>query len=84
MNKEKSTLEFQSIVSVGYIYLLVMGVLFALGIFGFYIGTGLGGGYKMSKKIKNGEIEYKDQIRFISGEQIQAKIVGTNSAYVFY
>jgi len=57
---------------------------FALLLFGFFIGTGIGSGLRLTKKIENGELSYGDQIEFISNEKINVEIVGINSAYVFY
>ena len=56
----------------------------AIGLFGFYVGSGIGKGFRMSKKIENGEIEFNDQIKFISGDESEVEIVGTNSMYLFY
>lgn len=58
--------------------------LLSLGLFGFFIGTSIGGGGKISSKIQKGEIEYNDQIQFINGGKSVVSIVGTNSTYVFY
>lgn len=56
----------------------------ALALFGFYIGTGLGGGFKTADKIKKGKITYEDKLTFINGDSDAIHILGTNSAYVFY
>ena len=56
----------------------------ATGLFGFYVGSGIGKGFRMSEKIENGEIEFNDQIKFISGDVSEVEIVGTNSMYLFY
>ncbi|SHG70073.1 hypothetical protein SAMN05444483_12314 [Salegentibacter echinorum] len=56
----------------------------SLGLFGFYVGSGLGNGYRMSEKIEKGEIEFNDQIKFINGDESNVEIVGTNSTYMFY
>ena len=56
----------------------------AIGLFGFYVGSGIGKGFRMSEKIENGEIEFNDQIKFISGDVSEVEIVGTNSMYLFY
>jgi hypothetical protein len=56
----------------------------AIGLFGFYVGSGIGKGFRMSEKIENGEIEFNDQIKFISGDESEVEIVGTNSMYLFY
>ncbi|WP_282019221.1 hypothetical protein [Salegentibacter mishustinae] len=56
----------------------------SLGLFGFYVGSGFAGGFKMSEKIEKEEIEYNDQIKFINGDESNVEIVGTNSFYIFY
>lgn len=58
--------------------------LFSLGLLGFYIGTGLGGGYKISSKIENNEISYDDTLVFLGGEMESVQILGKNSSYLFY
>jgi hypothetical protein len=56
----------------------------SIGLFGFYVGSGIGGGFRMSKKIEKEEVKYNDHIKFINGDQSNVEIVGTNSAYIFY
>jgi hypothetical protein len=56
----------------------------AIGLFGFYVGSGIGKGFRMSEKIEKGEIEFNDQIKFINGDESNVEIVGTNSMYLFY
>jgi hypothetical protein len=56
----------------------------ALSLFGFFIGTGIGSGYKLAEKIENKELSHTDQIEFLDNKKINVKIVGINSAYVFY
>jgi len=56
----------------------------ALSFFGFFIGTGIGSGIRLSDDIEKGELTFNDQIEFINNETIDAKIVGINSAYIFY
>lgn len=56
----------------------------AIGLFGFYVGSGIGKGFRISEKIKKGEIEFNDQIKFINGDESDVEIVGTNSMYLFY
>lgn len=58
--------------------------LIAIGLFGFYVGAGVGEGFKMSNKIEKGELEFNDHIKFINGEKSNVEIVGTNSGYIFY
>lgn len=68
----------KSILSKTFLFML------AIGLFGFFIGTGIGNGMRVSKKIKNDELKYNDQIVFIDGDKSQVKIVGINSNYIFY
>ncbi len=56
----------------------------ALGISGFFVGTGIGGGFKIAQDIKNEEIEFNDKIHFVSGEISNIALLGKNSSYVFY
>ena len=56
----------------------------SVGLFGFYVGSGIGTGFRMSEKIEKEEIDYNDQIKFINGDESNVEIVGTNSAYIFY
>ncbi len=56
----------------------------AIGLLAFYVGTGIGTGIKISKKMKNGEIAYNDKLTFINGDSDIPFILGSNSAYVFY
>ncbi len=58
--------------------------IFAVGLFGFFIGTGSGNGFKMLNKIEKEEIDYNDYIEFINGDRANVEIVGENSAYIFY
>lgn len=61
-------------------FLLVL----AFALMGSFVGFGIGKGWKMSKKIEQGEIKYNDQLSFMNGDIEKVKIVGTNSAYIFY
>ncbi len=56
----------------------------SLALIGFFIGTGLGGGYKINKKLKSNEIEYNDRISFINGDVFNVEVLGKNSTYIFY
>lgn len=62
------------------------GLLFlsALGLLGFFTGTGLGGGYRISEKIENNEIKYNDLLTYSSGKTDTIAIIGKNSAFLFY
>ncbi len=57
---------------------------FAIGIFGFFIGTGIGGGHKIATEIKENKVVYNDTVQFLTGETTQVEIVGKNSSYLFY
>ncbi len=58
--------------------------LISIGILGFFVGTGMGKGFKMSNKIEKGKIDYNDYIEFINGDKAKVEIVGENSTYIFY
>jgi len=58
--------------------------LLSIGLFGFFIGTGIGKGMRASDRIESNEIEYTDHIAFTDGDKIDAKIMGINSSYIFY
>ncbi|WP_298422669.1 hypothetical protein [uncultured Kordia sp.] len=58
--------------------------LLSVSLFGFFIGTGIGQGFKLADKIENDEIKYTDHVTFIDGEKINVRIVGVNSSYLFY
>jgi hypothetical protein len=64
---------FKSIIFIG-----------AIGIFGFFIGTGLGGGHRIVDKIENNELNYNDKITFVNGEVYLVTLIGKNSSYIFY
>lgn len=56
----------------------------SMGLFGFYVGTGAGAGYKLTQKIKENKLDYKDTIYFTNGDISQVELVGKNSTYLFY
>lgn len=58
--------------------------LFSLFIFAFFVGTGIGAGYKDSKKLEKGEFEISHKITFIDQEKIEVKLLASNSQYIFY
>jgi hypothetical protein len=58
--------------------------MFSIGLFGFYVGSGIGKGERLLDKIEKEEIVYNDRIKFINGDESKVEIVGTNSAYIFY
>jgi len=56
----------------------------SIGLFGFYVGSGIGKGERLLEKIEKEEVEYNDRIKFINGDVSSVEIVGTNSMYLFY
>ncbi|WBL27338.1 hypothetical protein [Zunongwangia sp. HGR-M22] len=61
--------------------LTVFSIIFFIGIF---VGAGYGKARSLKQKIASGEVEYNNQINFIDGELLDAKLIGKNSSYVFY
>lgn len=61
-----------------YIMFIVVGLL------SFFLGIGIGKGAKISKKIANNNLEYKDHINFNTGESENIYLIGSNSVYYFY
>ncbi|MFK8006935.1 MAG: hypothetical protein AB8H03_11210 [Saprospiraceae bacterium] len=59
-------------------------ILLSLGIFGFFIGTGIGSGISYGSKLKKGEFEASHQITFLSDKELSVKLIGNNSQYIFY
>lgn len=53
-------------------------------VFSAYIGYGLGGGQKVSERLKNGNIDVDHRIFFHNQEPQEVRMVGNNSAYIFY
>lgn len=58
--------------------------LFALIVFGFFMGTGIGSGYRHAQKLEKGEFTNSHQITFMNNEVHQVRLIGNNSQYVFY
>ncbi|MFC5047790.1 hypothetical protein ACFSTE_00110 [Aquimarina hainanensis] len=56
----------------------------SIGLLGFYVGTGVGAGSRVSKKIEEKKIIYEDTLTFINDTKETVKIVGKNSSYIFY
>lgn len=50
----------------------------------FYIGLGVGKGWKAASVMKKGEVESDHKIVFRDGQATHAKIIGQNSLYLFY
>ena len=58
--------------------------LYALFILSFFLGTGIGSGYKHGQILVDGEFKMTHEITFIDQEKIEAKVLESNSQYVFY
>ena len=56
----------------------------ALVIFSAFIGFGLGGGLVIKKKIQDGDFTSNTRISFVHGNEVDVKVVGNNSTYIFY
>lgn len=48
------------------------------------LGTGLGRGIGMSKKMRDQECKHNDRVEFVDGEKEEVAIIGQNSLYLFY
>jgi len=59
-------------------------LLLAIGMFAFFIGIGIGSGYKRGQLLDSNTLELRDTIIFAAGGEQQVKIWGKNSNYVFY
>ncbi len=59
-------------------------VLFACGLFSFFIGIGLGQGKILAKKINNNTIKYDHILNYNSGEAEVIYLIDVNSVYYFY
>ncbi len=59
-------------------------LLMGLGFLAFFFGTGIGSGFKYAKKLKAGEFENTHQIIFLDKEEVNVKMIGSNSQFVFY
>lgn len=53
-------------------------------LFSFYVGLDIGLGAKRAESIKKKELHFNDKLVFSSRDSVSAKIVGVNSAYLFY
>ncbi len=58
--------------------------LLAYALFGFFIGTGIGSGLKINKKLKKAEIEFNDKLEFVDNNSMQVNILEITSEYIFY
>jgi hypothetical protein len=59
-------------------------IITATAIFSAYMGYGLGGGFALKNALVEGKIQTNHRITFKSGEEVEAKLVGNNSAFIFY
>lgn len=50
----------------------------------FFVGTGIGGGYFLKKRIHENKIHYDYKLNYNSGESEQIELINTNSLYYFY
>ncbi len=53
-------------------------------VFGFYTGIGMGMGEKLKKMLKDGNVKPDFNIVFNNGKDVNVKIIGQNSMYIFY
>jgi hypothetical protein len=51
---------------------------------GFYMGTGLGSGYKLQKLRDNKEVLINDKLYFLNEDEATVEIIGKNRTYIFY
>jgi hypothetical protein len=56
----------------------------ALFLTGFYVGTGLGSGHKLQKRMDNKEVLFNDKLYFLNENESTVEIIGKNSSYIFY
>lgn len=83
----KNTFKLEDSWSIGKVEKTIFSFFIAyvmFGIFGFFIGTGIGSGIKIKSKIKNDKVAYKDRLEFLSGEQLDVWLIGKNSSFLFY
>ncbi|WP_316830426.1 hypothetical protein [Pedobacter aquatilis] len=59
-------------------------VLFACGLFSFFIGIGLGQGKKLAKRINNNTLKYDHVLNYSGGESEVVYLIDVNSVYYFY
>lgn len=50
----------------------------------FFLGLGVGGGFKIAEKIRANKLDYKQKLTFNSGETEDIFLIDANSAYYFY
>lgn len=78
IEKSVQPTKFEAIILQKTVYLVAVMLLF------FYVGTGLGKGLKTAQNIENNVYKYNDKIHFITDKVENVKILGINSAYIFY
>ncbi|MBX2951963.1 MAG: hypothetical protein KF870_05630 [Leadbetterella sp.] len=59
-------------------------VFLSIFLFSFYVGLDMGLGAKRAESIEKKELRFNDKLVFSSADSVSAKIVGVNSAYLFY
>ncbi|MBX2870932.1 MAG: hypothetical protein KTR30_02505 [Saprospiraceae bacterium] len=59
-------------------------IMLAFAISSMLLGTGVGRGLGMSKKMRNQEFKHNDRLEFVDGESQEVAIIGQNSLYLFY
>lgn len=59
-------------------------ILYAIFVLSFFLGTGIGSGYKHAQTLAKGEFKMTHKITFMDQEKIEAKVLGSNSQYIFY
>lgn len=53
-------------------------------LFGFFIGTGIGQGLRISEKIEDKDLIFNDKLTFADGQTDTVCFLGKNSTYLFY
>lgn len=57
---------------------------FVFGLFSFYIGMGLGGGFAVSQRIAKDDLKIRNKIIFLDGEVKEIQLIGSNTENYFY
>lgn len=55
-----------------------------IGLLSFFLGLGIGEGYKIAEKIKSNKLQYEQKLTFNTGETETIFLIDVNSAYYFY
>ncbi|MWB96019.1 hypothetical protein GON26_16765 [Flavobacterium sp. GA093] len=53
-------------------------------LFSLYIGFGFGGGYFLSKKIKENKLQYEYKVNYNDGKSENIHLIGSNTTYYFF